>query len=89
MRQAAGLRQPPPSRRWPLAGMFAVGLVAGAIGSYAFTQRSRIESLAARAFDGRQQAVEESGELEVGNPISITSHRSNHRRRADSEVIRS
>lgn len=40
----------PPSRPWPLLGMLALGLVAGAaIGGYAVSQRSQMRRLATYA----------------------------------------
>ncbi len=86
LRQIATLREPPRSRRWPLLGMFAIGLVAGAIGSYAVTQRSQITSLARRALVARRDVLGEFGGVEVAKPVSVTSHRSNHRRKAAAEV---
>jgi hypothetical protein len=86
LRQIATLRQPSPSRRWPLVGMFALGLVAGAIGSYAVTQRSQIKVLARRALIARRQVLDEFGGAEAAKPAALTSHRSNHRRRAAVEV---
>jgi hypothetical protein len=84
--QLANLREPKPSHRWPLVGMFAIGLVAGAIGSYAVTQRSQIRLLARRALVARRQVLDEFGGVEVAKPVSVTSQRSNHRRRAAVEV---
>ena len=86
LRQIATLREPSPSRRWPLLGMFAIGLVAGAIGSYAVTQRSQIKRLARRALMARREVVGEFGEVESAKPVSTTAHRSNHRRKAAVEV---
>jgi hypothetical protein len=86
LRQIATLREPTSSHRWPLVGMFAIGLVAGAIGSYAVTQRSEIKRLTRRALTARREFVGEFGEVEVAKPVSVTSHRSNHRRKAAAEV---
>jgi len=66
--------------------MFAIGLAAGAIGSYAVTQRSQIKSLARRALATGRAGLSEFGGVEVAKPVSVTSHRSNHRRRAAVEV---
>jgi len=66
--------------------MFAIGLVAGAIGSYAVTQRSQIKRLASRALMVRREVLGEFGDVEVANPVSVTSRRSNHRRKAAVEV---
>jgi len=85
-RHVAILREPSPPSRWPLLGMFAIGLAAGAIGSYAVTQRSQIKLLATRALNARRQFLDELGEVEVAKPVSVASHRSNHRRKAVVEV---
>jgi len=66
--------------------MFAIGLVAGAIGSYAVTQRSQIKRLARRALMARREVVGAFGDVETAKPVSTTSHRSNHRRKATVEV---
>ena len=84
--QLANVREPKPSHRWPLVGMFAIGLAAGAIGSYAVTQRSHIKSLGRRALATRRGGLSEFGGVEVAKPVPVTSHRSNHRRRAAVEV---
>jgi hypothetical protein len=87
MRHIGNLVEPPRSRSWPLIGMFAFGLVAGAIGSYAVTQRSQIKHFARRALTARRDVLREFGGVEVAKPASVTSHRSNHRRKAAVEVI--
>jgi hypothetical protein len=66
--------------------MFAMGLVAGAIGSYAVTQRSQIKLFARRALNLRREVLGEFGGVEATKPVSVTSHRSNHRRKAAVEV---
>jgi len=66
--------------------MFAIGLVAGAIGSYAVTQRSQIKRLAGRALMARREVLGEFGGVEAANPASVTSRSSNHRRKATVEV---
>jgi hypothetical protein len=86
LRQIAALRQPAPSRRWPLFGMLAIGVVVGAIGSYAITHRPQIESLARRAVMARRERLGEFGRVEVGTPVSVKSDISNHRRKAAVEV---
>lgn len=86
LRQIAALREPSPSRRWPLLGAFSVGLVAGAIGSYAISHRSQIAHLARRAVTARRELLSEFGKVEVAKPISVTSDISNHRRKAVAEV---
>jgi hypothetical protein len=66
--------------------MLAMGLVVGAIGSYAFTQRSQITRLARRALMAKDEMLGEFGGVEVTKPVAVTSHRSNHRRKAVAEV---
>jgi hypothetical protein len=85
LREIASLRRPPP-RRWPFLGMFAIGLLAGAVGSYAVMQRSQIKRLAKRAVRARRELLSEFGRVEVAKPVSVTSHRVNHRRKAVAEV---
>jgi len=80
------LRGPSPPSRWALLGIFAIGLVAGAIGSYAVTQRSQIKQLAGRALKARREMLDELGGIKVAKPVSVTSPRSNHRRKAVAEV---
>lgn len=68
--------------QWPLIGMLALGLVAGAaIGGYAVTQRAAMKRLAKHA---RRMGEELSamGDADAVKPPS----RSNHRRKATSEV---
>lgn len=86
LRQIANLREPSSPRRWPLIGMFAIGLVAGAIGSYAVSQRSQIQRLARRALMARREVLGEFGGAEVAEPVSATAQRSNHRRKVAVEV---
>jgi hypothetical protein len=80
------LRQPSPPSRWPFLGIFAMGLVAGVIGSYAVTQRSQIERFVRSALSARRQVMGEFGGAELARPVSVTTHRSNHRRKAAVEV---
>jgi len=75
----------PQARPWPMLGMLAVGLVAGAvIGGYAVSQRAQMKRLAkhARRMGDELAAM---GQDEVNQPAASTS-RSNHRRKATSEV---
>jgi hypothetical protein len=73
------------SRTWPLVGMLALGLVAGAaIGGYAVSQRwhmKRLSDYAHRAGDELS-----SPDSDDDRPVTVTTHRSNHRRKATSEV---
>jgi hypothetical protein len=70
------------SSRWPLVGMLALGLVAGAaIGGYAVSQRSQLKRLSVyvrRMGDGL-------GDMDAPE-TELTVPRSNHRRKATSEV---
>lgn len=75
-----------PSRRGPLIGMFAAGLLVGAFGAFALASRAHIARLAGEIF-----MDDEADELDVtdGQPASYTSHRpnrTNHRRKAEVEV---
>jgi hypothetical protein len=74
-----------PSSTWPLLGMLALGLVAGAaIGGYAVSQRSHMKRLSDYA---HRMGDELSGlDTDEDNPVAVTTHRSNHRRKATSEV---
>lgn len=86
LRQIATFREPSPPRRWPLLGAFTVGLVAGAVTSYAIGQRSQIKRLARRAVMARREQLSEFGGVEVAKPVSVKSDISNHRREAVAEV---
>jgi hypothetical protein len=83
-RIAAGLPRRAQSRPWPMLGMLALGLVAGAaLGGYAVTQRARMKRLATYAHSMRDELV---GEPEDKPAAVVTSTPSNHRRKATSEV---
>jgi len=86
MRRIGALEPEAPSRTWPLLGMLALGLLAGAaLGGYAVSQRTQIKRLAVYAgqmrddFAGNGERAHKT--VAVGNP-----RRSNHRRKATSEV---
>jgi hypothetical protein len=85
LRQIATMPEYSPSRPWPMFGMLALGLIAGvAIGGYAVSQRSQMKRLAGYVHRmGDELAA--AGEPE-GEPVAVTRHRSNHRRKATSEV---
>jgi hypothetical protein len=72
------------SGQWPMFGMLALGLVAGAaIGAYAVSQRAQMKRLAKHARRmGDQLAA--MGDADSEKPAAAT--RSNHRRKATSEV---
>jgi hypothetical protein len=80
-RIAASLPESSRPRPWPLFGMLVIGLVAGAaIGAYAVSQKSRIRRLVLNA----QRMRDETSANE--EPVVVTTHRANHRRKATSEV---
>ena len=84
-RIADALPRSSPSRTWPLLGMLALGLVAGAaLGGYVVSQRSHMKRLSDYAHRlGDEFSDPDSDE---DNPVAVTTHRSNHRRKATSEV---
>jgi hypothetical protein len=86
MRRLAWRYERPRTTRWSLLGMLALGLVAGAaVGGYAVSQRWRLKRLseyANRMLDMRA----EMGMPEGKAPTIVTVPRSNHRRKATSEV---
>jgi hypothetical protein len=83
-RIANALPRSSPSRTWPLLGMLALGLVAGAaIGGYAVSQRSHMKRLSDYA---HRMGEEISGSDGDDESVAVTTHRSNHRRKATSEV---
>jgi hypothetical protein len=66
-------------------GMLALGVVAGvAIGGYAVSQRSHIKRLAGYVHRVSDELAA-AGELD-DQPVAVTTHRSNHRRKATSEI---
>jgi hypothetical protein len=76
----------PWTRTWPLLGMLALGLVAGTgLGGYIVSQRSQMKRLARYAHRmGDEFAA--LGKPEAEPAAAVTSPRSNHRRKAMSEV---
>jgi hypothetical protein len=73
------------SRPWPMLGMLAIGLVAGAaLGGYAVSQRAQMKRLATYAHRVSDELTGMDG-AESAEPV-VTSTRSNHRRKATSEV---
>lgn len=83
LRDIAILPENSTSRPWPLIGMLAIGLIAGAaLGGYAVSKRSEIKQLANRARGmGDDLAVMARNELTDPSTPSP-----NHRRKATSEV---
>jgi hypothetical protein len=83
LRDIAILPENSGSRPWPLIGMLAIGLVAGAaLGGYAVSQRNQMQRLARHA---HRMADELAAMGSEESPKQVTS-RSNHRRKATSEV---
>lgn len=80
------LPENPPPRVWPLLGMLALGLVAGAgLGGYIVSQRSQMKRLSRYAHRmGNELAA--LGKAEAEPVAVVTTPRSNHRRKAASEV---
>jgi hypothetical protein len=71
-----------PRSGWPLVGMLALGLVAGAaIGGYAVSQRAQLKRLSAYAL-GMGDGLDD---MDTSDP-ELSVPRSNHRRKATSEV---
>jgi hypothetical protein len=85
LRDIATLPEFSPSRPWPLFGMLAIGLVAGAaLGGYAVTQRSRMKKLAMYAHRMGDELAGMDGEAD--EPVAVVTSRSNHRRKTTSRV---
>ena len=86
MRRLSWRYERPRSTRWPLLGMLALGLVAGAAaGGYAVSQRWRLKRLSEYARRMRDLRAD-MGSHEGDTATVITVPRSNHRRKATSEV---
>jgi hypothetical protein len=84
-RIAAALPRRSASTTWPLLGMLALGLVAGAaLGGYAVSQRSHMKRLSDNAHRMGNEFAPDEGD-EADEPV-VTTHRSNHRRKATTEV---
>jgi len=70
--------------QWPLFGMLALGLVAGAaIGCYAVSQRAQMKRLAKHA---RRMGDQLAAMGDTDSDKGATAARSNHRRKAKLEV---
>jgi hypothetical protein len=87
LRDIATLPEFSPSRPWPMLGMLAFGLVAGAaLGGYAMSQRSQMKRLAMFAHRMGDELAGMDG-LETDKPIAVVSSaRSNHGRKTASRV---
>jgi hypothetical protein len=81
----ATLPEPGSRSRWPLAGMFALGILAGAaITAVLMAQRSLSDAYGEQSY-WMGDRVEGSGSAEPED-VSVTTHRSNHRPKTTTEV---
>lgn len=88
LKQLANLQGRSQSNPWSLMGMFGAGLVLGAIGACAVTQRSQINRLVWRARLASDRVLDEFGGVEV-TKTSASAKGSNHlndRRKAEVEA---
>jgi len=88
-RRIAAMEGKAPSRKWPLFGMLAFGLVAGAaLGGYvAMSYRPQIKRFATYAGRMRHEMAGAGiGKPDVEPIAVVTAPRSNHRRKATAEV---
>ena len=87
LRHLARLPEGSPSRTWPMLGMLALGLVAGAaLGGYAVSQRSQMRRLAKYAHRMGDEMAARGKDDDVKTVAVATTTRSNHRRKAASGV---
>ena len=94
LRQLVTLPEDTRSSPWPMLGMLAIGLVAGAaLGGYAASQRSHMARLAGYAHRMGDEPAVMGGDEGINKgikdelkPSPVTSNRSNHGRKAASEV---
>jgi hypothetical protein len=87
MRRLVSRYERPRSPRWPLIGMLALGFVAGAAaGGYAVSQRWRLKGLAKYAQRIRDMRTAMGMHEGDDGATIVTVPRSNHRRKATSEV---
>jgi len=71
-----------PSRTWSLLGVLAVGLLAGAaIGGYAVSRMKRLSEYT----DHQGDEPTEAGGDEEAEPVAVTTHRTNHRRKGPTD----
>lgn len=86
-RIAASLPRRAESRPWPLLGMLAVGLVAGAaLGGYAISRRVQMKRLAAYVHRMGDELTSIGANVPMKPAAEVRTPRSNHRRKATSEV---
>jgi hypothetical protein len=90
LRQLVTLPEDASSSAWPMLGMLAIGLVAGAaIGGYAASQRAQMARLAEYAHRMGDELAAMGGAEKINEeirPSAVTSNRSNHGRKVASEV---
>ena len=90
LRQLVTLPEDANSSAWPMLGMLAIGLVAGAaLGGYAASQRSQMARLAGYAHRIGDELAAMGGVEKINEeirPTAVTSNRSNHGRKAASAV---
>ena len=85
LRQIVTLPEDSHNSPWPLLGMLAFGLVAGAaLGGYAVSQRTQMKRLSTYAHRMGDELASMGG-VEAVEPVAVTSS-SNHRRKATSAV---
>jgi len=85
MRRLVQRYEPSQPSRWPLFGMLALGLVAGAaVGGYAVSQRSRFERLPELALRVREMRA--GRRLQDDGEATVVAVSSNPRRKATSEA---
>jgi len=81
VRRLALLQERRHSHLWSMVGMLGIGLVAGAaLGGYAVSQRSQLRRLVAHASRIGSEIADSQ------DASTVTSTRSNHRRKATAEV---
>jgi len=86
LRQIATLLENATSRRWPMLGMFALGMVAGAaLGGYAVSHRSKLKRPGTHAHRGVDDPVGVATAENV-KPAEVVTIGANHRRKAALEV---
>ena len=86
LRQIVTMPEGSQSSPWPLLGMLAVGLVAGAaLGGYAVSQRTQMRRLSTYAHRVGDELASMGG-VEANEPAATNSNLSNHRRKAPSAV---
>lgn len=86
LRQIATLPENATSRLWPMVGMFALGMVAGAaLGGYAVSHRPELKRLATHAHRGADELAGMATGEDV-KPLAVVTTRTNHGRKTALEV---